>query len=79
MTFSQIPYKRADLDHWKALVEDLTTRFKAAETFEEADAIYQESELATVEYDTMVQELYPPIVPNVFSITKCDANGNPLK
>ena len=32
-----------------------------------------------VEYDTMVQELYPPIVPNVFSITKCDANGNPLK
>lgn len=32
-----------------------------------------------VEYDTMVQELYPPIVPNVFSIIKCDANGNPLK
>ena len=32
-----------------------------------------------VEYDTMVQELYPPIVPNVFSITKCDVNGNPLK
>ena len=32
-----------------------------------------------VEYDTMVQELYPPIVPTVFSITKCDANGNPLK
>ncbi len=31
-----------------------------------------------VEYDTMVQEIYPPIVPNVFSITKCDANGNPL-
>ena len=32
-----------------------------------------------VEYDTMVQEMYPPIVPNVFSITKADANGNPLK
>lgn len=32
-----------------------------------------------VEYDTMVQEIYPPIIPNVFSITKCDANGNPLK
>ena len=32
-----------------------------------------------VVYDTMVQEIYPPIVPNVFSITKCDANGNPLK
>jgi len=32
-----------------------------------------------VEYDTMVQEIYPPIVPNVFSITLCDADGNPLK
>ena len=32
-----------------------------------------------VEYDSMVQEIYPPIVPNVFSITKCDANGNPLQ
>ena len=32
-----------------------------------------------VEYDSMVQELYPPIVPNVFSITKCDADGNPLQ
>ena len=32
-----------------------------------------------VEYDTMVQELYPPIVPNVFSITRCDSNGNPLQ
>lgn len=32
-----------------------------------------------VEYDSMVQEIYPPIVPNVFSITKCDANGYPLK
>ena len=32
-----------------------------------------------VEYDTMVQEMYPPIVPNVFSITKADTNGNPLK
>ena len=32
-----------------------------------------------VEYDSMVQEIYPPIVPNVYKITKCDANGNPLK
>ena len=32
-----------------------------------------------VEYDSMVQEIYPPIIPNVFSITKCDADGNPLK
>lgn len=32
-----------------------------------------------VEYDSMVQEIYPPIVPNVYKITKCDANGYPLK
>lgn len=32
-----------------------------------------------VEYDTMVQEIYPPIVPNVFSIIKTDTNGNPLQ
>ena len=29
-----------------------------------------------VEYDTMVQEIYPPIIPNVFSIIPCDSNGN---
>lgn len=54
MTFSQIPYKRADLDHWKSMVEDLTARFKAAQTFEEADAIYAEAETADVDYDTAV-------------------------
>ena len=32
-----------------------------------------------VEYNHVVQELYPPILPHVFSITKCDADGNPLK
>ena len=32
-----------------------------------------------VDFDSLVQEIYPPIVPNVFSITKCDANGIPLK
>ena len=32
-----------------------------------------------VEYNHVVQELYPPILPHVFSITECDANGNPLK
>ena len=54
MTFSQIPYKRADLDHWKSMVEDLTARFKAAQTFEEADAIYAEAETADVDYATAV-------------------------
>ena len=32
-----------------------------------------------VEFDSMVQEIYPPIIPNVFDIVLCDANGNPLK
>lgn len=32
-----------------------------------------------VDFDSMVQEIYPPIVPNVFYITKCDATGIPLK
>ena len=54
MTFSQIPYKRADLDAWKAMVEDQTARFAAAKTFEEADAIYLEADLAAKEYETMV-------------------------
>ena len=54
MTFSQIPYHRADLAAWKAQVEDQTKRFLEAKTFEEADAIYRDAELASVEYDTMV-------------------------
>ena len=32
-----------------------------------------------VEFDSMVQEIYPPIIPNVFDIVLCDANGNQLK
>ena len=32
-----------------------------------------------VQFDSMVQEIYPPIVPNVFSITRSDANGNPIQ
>ena len=31
-----------------------------------------------VEYDSMVQEIYPPISPNVYKITRCDADGYPL-
>ena len=54
MTFSQIPYHRADLAAWKAQVEDQIVRFKAAKTFEEADAIYREAELSSAEYDTMI-------------------------
>ena len=54
MTFAQIPYHRADLTAWKAQVEEQTRRFRAAQTFEEADAIYQEAERSSVAYDTMV-------------------------
>ena len=54
MTFSQIPYKRADLAAWKAQVEDQTARFRAATTFEEADTIFYESETFDLEYQTMV-------------------------
>lgn len=54
MTFSQIPYERADLAAWKALVEDLTARFQAAKTAEEAIAIYEEAEKSQAQYETMV-------------------------
>ncbi len=54
MTFSQIPYKRADLARWKTLMEELTARFRTAKTFQEADAVFYEAEFAGVEYDTMV-------------------------
>ena len=54
MRFSEIPYRRADLAAWKALVEDLTARFLAAGTFEEADAVYREAQTSQEEYDTMV-------------------------
>ena len=51
MTFSQIPYHRADLDAWKAQVEDQTKRFLEAKTFEEADAIYRDAELSSVVWE----------------------------
>ena len=54
MTFSQIPYKRANLDHWKSMIEELTEKFKAAKTFEEADAIYYQEDICDADYATMV-------------------------
>ena len=54
MKFTEIPYVRADMAHWKQMTEDLTARFKAAQTFEEADAIYREAETADADYNTMV-------------------------
>ena len=54
MTFSQIPYHRADLAAWKAQLEDITARFKAATTFEEADAAYREHATFDEDFDTMI-------------------------
>ena len=54
MTFSQIPYQRADLTAWQEKCAELTARFKAARTFEEADAIYYEACTYDTEEQTMV-------------------------
>ena len=54
MTFSQIPYQRADLNSWKQQMEDITARFKAAATFEEADAIYREAATFDADGQTMM-------------------------
>ena len=54
MTFSQIPYARADLQAWQEKYVRLTERFKAAQTFEEADRIYYEACTCDAEEATMV-------------------------
>jgi len=53
MTFNEIPYQRADMVQWKAMVEDLIARFQAAKTFEEADAVFYEAEHSDADYVTM--------------------------
>ena len=53
MTFSQIPYARADLNAWQEKCAELTARFLAAKTFEEADAVYYEA----CTYDTQEQTM----------------------
>ena len=54
MTFSQIPYVRADLAAWKQQQEDITAQFRAAQTFEEADAIYREAATFDADYTSMM-------------------------
>ena len=54
MTFSQIPYQRADLAAWKQQMEDITARFKAAKTFEEADEAYREGATFDEDYAAMI-------------------------
>ena len=52
MKFSEIPYERADLAAWQKSVEELTSKFQAAETFEEADALYCRKDAADMAGDT---------------------------
>ena len=54
MTFSQIPYVRADLEGWKQQMQSITDRFVAATTFEEADAAYLEAATFDAEFSTMI-------------------------
>ena len=54
MTFSQIPYQRADLAAWKQQMEDITARFKVAQTFAEADAAYREGATFDEDYASMI-------------------------
>ena len=54
MTFSQIPYERADLAAWQEKYVRLTEQFKNAKTFDEADAIYYEACTCDDQEQTMV-------------------------
>ena len=54
MTFSQIPYERADLAAWQEKYVRLTEQFKAAKTFEEADTVYYEACTCDAQEQTMV-------------------------
>ena len=44
MKFSEMPYERPDLDKVKRELGDLTGRLKAAESYEEARAVFLEKE-----------------------------------
>ena len=44
MKFSEMPYKRPDPDAVKAMLKDLTERFRNAKTYEEARAVFLEKE-----------------------------------
>ena len=54
MTFSQIPYHRADLAAWMQQQEQITRRFMEAKTFEEANAAFLEAATFDTDYVTMV-------------------------
>lgn len=54
MKFSEMPYERPDLDKVKRELGDLTGRLKAAESYEEARAVFLEKEAAERHVDTLV-------------------------
>ena len=54
MTFSQIPYHRADLAAWARQQEQITQKFLDARNFEEADAAFLEAATFDTDYVTMV-------------------------
>lgn len=56
--FSEIEYIRPDFDKVKAVVEDCTKRLESVESFEEALAVYEESEKAKDELYHMLTLVY---------------------
>ena len=53
MKFSEMQYIRPDMDGMKQEIVDLTNRLKAAETYEEAKAVFLENEVAQKHVQTM--------------------------
>ncbi len=54
MTFSQLPYQRADIESWAQQHKDITRRFIAATTFEEADEAYRQMATFDEEFSTYI-------------------------
>jgi len=52
MKFSEMPYKRPDLEALKASLKDMTARLAAAESYEAARAVFLEQENASRKVET---------------------------
>ena len=61
---------------WSSLTEGTPAYVTIPQNDSQAFAV---GDYVIVDFDSMVQEIYPPIVPNVYTITKCDSDGNLLK
>jgi len=53
MKFKDMPYERPDLEAAKQQVKDMTARFKAAQSYEEARAVFMEMEAYKSHFETM--------------------------